>query len=201
MDQVFFNINLNRSGELRQHRETERRTFRIIAVVFFGTVLILCFFLAFLCLDLNDKLANRKRMLLDIGKEIEAYQVSGEYLSARDLERLARISTDRIFWAKKLVALSENTSSRIAITHFSFKNDVLSLYGITRLDRNQKEFDLIDEFITELKTNEQINSDFPEVKFVKSRRDFEKDVEILGFQIDCIPAARGSEHGGKEGLE
>jgi len=54
------------------------------------------------------------------------------------------------------------------------------------MDKKQKEFDLIiEDFINKLKSNEQISSDFPEITFMKSRRDFEKDVEILRFQIDC----------------
>jgi len=60
------------------------------------------------------------------------------------------------------------------------------LYGITKVDKNQKEFDLIDNFITELKNNVHINTDFPEITFVLSRLDYEKDIEILRFQIDLI---------------
>ena len=84
------------------------------------------------------------------------------------------------------MALSEKTHDKIAITHFSFKRGVLSLYGITKVDKKEKEFDLIDQFIESLRNNKQISSDFPEIKFVKSRRDKEKDTDILRFQIDCI---------------
>ena len=65
------------------------------------------------------------------------------------------------------------------------------------MDRKQKEFDLIDEFISQLKSNEQISIDFPEIEFVKSRRDFEKDVEILRFQVDAIPKDHGKKRGGR----
>ena len=85
-----------------------------------------------------------------------------------------------------MVALSERTSSKIAITHFSFKNGILSLFGITKLDRDVKEYDLMDSFIVSLKQNEDISLDFPEIRFVRSSKDTEKDVEILRFQIDCI---------------
>jgi hypothetical protein len=98
------------------------------------------------------------------------------------------MSTDRIFWAKKLVALAEKTTDKIAITHFSFKNNNLRLYGITKVDKNEKEFDLINEFITNLKENKQISSDFPEIKFVSSSRDIEKGVDIIRFEIDCTPS-------------
>ena len=124
---------------------------------------------------------------MSIRKEIKSYQVSGEFLSRKDLERLANLSSKRIFWAKKLVAFSEKTNDKIAITHFSYKSNVLSLFGITKVDKKQKEFDLIEDFIEKLKANDQINQDFPNIKFVKSSRDKEKEVDILRFQIDCVP--------------
>ncbi|MBC8527242.1 MAG: hypothetical protein ISS28_03675 [Candidatus Cloacimonetes bacterium] len=191
MNQLFFKINLNKYGELREQIKIEKKTFRVTIITFFLITILLYIFVILLNHNLNGKMKSRQVLLSDIKKEIKEYQVSGEYLSSKDLERLAKISTERIFWAKKLVALSEKTTDKIAITHFAFKNDILSLYGITKLDKEQKEFDLIDEFITELKKNKHISSDFPGIKFVKSRRDFEKDVEILRFQIDCFPKDYG----------
>ncbi|RLC50228.1 MAG: hypothetical protein DRZ79_04720 [Candidatus Cloacimonadota bacterium] len=192
MKQLYYKINLNKYGELKRKIEQEKRTFQITAFSFFFFTVILTLIVILLNGNLNKKLENRKQLLAKIKNEVKAYKVSGEYLSKKDLERLANISTQRIFWAKKLVALAEKTNDKIAITHFSFKNNVLSLYGITKVDKKQKEFDLIDNFILQLKNNKQISVDFPEIKFVKSRRDFEKDVEILRFQIDCIPQNHGT---------
>ncbi len=186
MKLLYFKINLNKYGELRRQIEAEKRTFTATALSFIIIAAILCGFVIFLNTDLQAKIDNRRALLSDIKKEIESYQVSGEYLSSNDLKRMAKISTERIFWAKKLVALSEQTTDKIAITHFTFKGNTLRLFGITQMDKKQKEFDLIiEDFIAKLKSNEQISSDFPEITFMKSRRDFEKDVEILRFQIDC----------------
>ncbi len=191
MNQFFFKINLNKYGELKKKIQKEKRTFRVIATSFFLITAILFIFILTLNYNLNGKISNRRALISKIQKEIKAYQVSGEYLSSKDLERMAKISTERIFWAKKLVALSEKTTDKIAITHFSFKNNILSLFGIIKLDKDEREFDLIDDFISKLKDNEHISIDFPDIKFVKSNRDFEKDVEILRFQIDCIPKDYG----------
>ena len=186
MKLLYFKINLNKYGELRRQIEAEKRTFTATALSFIIITAILCGVVIFLNADLQAKINNRSALLSDIKKEIESYQVSGEYLSSKDLARMAKISTERIFWAKKLVALSEQTTDKIAITHFTFKGNTLRLFGITQMDKKQKEFDLIiEDFINKLKSNEQISSDFPEITFMKSRRDFEKDVEILRFQIDC----------------
>ena len=195
MQQFYFKINLNKFGELRQQVETEKRTFNVTAISYGITLVIVTIIVMLLNFNLNSKIENRKILLQDIKEEIETYEISGEFLSSKDLQRLAKVITERIFWSKKLVAISEKTTDKIAITHFSFKGGHLSLYGITRLDKEQKEFNLINNFINELKSNEQINIDFPEIQFVKSNYDIEKDVEILRFQIDCITKDSGKKGG------
>lgn len=186
MTQFYFKINLNKFGELKRQQNLEKKTF-MGTVAFYGiaSLIILIFFFILLG-TLNSKLDSRKNLLSKIRKEIKSYQVSGEYLSRNDLEKINDINSQRIFWAKKLVALSDITTEKLAITNFTFKSNVLSLFGIIKIDKNQKEFDLIDQFIADLKANPSIHGDFPEIKFVKSSRDKEKDVDILRFQIDCV---------------
>lgn len=186
MNQLFFKINLNKFGEMRLKELRERRSFQATAAVFLLITIIIYGVVLYYNGIMEKKVENRRELLNDIKQEIKSYRENDQYLSTKDLNNIAEISTDRIFWSKKLVALSEKTTDKIAITDFSFKNDVLSIYGITRLDKDQKEFDLINEFIENLKKNEQISSDFSEIMFVKSLRDFEKSVEILRFQIDCV---------------
>ncbi|MBT3168855.1 MAG: hypothetical protein HN952_06695 [Candidatus Cloacimonetes bacterium] len=191
MTPTFFKINLNKFGELKQQIAREKKNFFKTAIVFLVGLVIFTSFVAFVNVTLNQKIDNRRDLLNQIKSEIKKYQVSGDYLSSNDLARLAKTSTERIFWAKKLVALSEKTDDKIAITHFSFKDKTLTLYGITKMDRDQQEHDLIYNFIGKLKDNAEISDDFPEIKFIKSRRDFEKDVEIIRFQIDCIKSDKG----------
>ncbi len=188
MNHLYFKINLNKYGEMRQQIESEKRTFQITAISYALIFLIAVGFVISLNLNMTAKIEARRTLLKSIRDEIKSYEVSGEFLSKKDLERMATISTQRIFWSKKLVALSQKTSDNIAITHFSFKNNHLSLFGITQIDKDRNEFLLIDDFISELKDDEQISKDFPDIKFVRSNRDLEKDVEILRFQIDCISA-------------
>jgi len=196
MNQLYFTINLNKYGELRQQEVAEQKTFLNFAIFFIICLIILFGFVFYLNHDLKQKLESRVELYRQIEQEVKSYQASGDYLSTKDLERLATTSTERVFWARKLVALSENISSKIAVTHFTFKNEILSLYGITKVDVDEKEFDLIDDFIKILKQNEDISEDFPEIKFVRSSRDREKDADILRFQIDCMkqaaPRRRGS---------
>jgi len=191
MNQLFFKINLNKYGELKQKQERSKRTFLNTIVLFVLGTAILFGFALYQNSLLKNKFNNRNKLLKSIRKEISEYKDSGDYLSTKDLQRLASLSSDRVFWSQKLVALAEKTNSSIAITHFSYKMNSLSLFGITQLDKDVKEQSLINEFIAELKANKQISSDFPEIQFVKSRRDFEKDVEIVRFQIDCKKGDKG----------
>jgi len=186
MSQLHFKINLNKFGELKQQMEAEKKTYQQVFIAFIALSVLIYGFVFYTNSMLNKKLKSRKNYLKEIEAQLNSLSTSSEYLSSKDLERLTSVNGNRVFWAKKLVALSERTSSQIAITHFSFKNNILSLYGITKLDKGQKEFDLIDNFILTLKENEDISIDFPDIKFVKSTKDVEKDVEILRFQIDCI---------------
>ncbi len=185
MNQLFFKINLNKYGELRRFIEREKKTFRNVVIVFAIALFVFSGLAIYINQDLNSKIREREALLSEIRHEIENYQESGEYLSDEDLNRLAEASMDRIFWAEKLVALSEKAHKDLAITHFAYKNGVLSLYGITHFDQEQSEFELIDDFIESLRQDEQISQDFPDIKFVNSRSDFEKGVQILRFQIDC----------------
>lgn len=190
MSELYFTINLNKFGEAEKEQKKQKATFLKTVYSFVAAVLIFSIIAFFINSSLESKIENRRRLLRKIKKNIKQYKVSGEYLSTKDLKRMAGISTRRIFWAKKLVAFSQKISDKIAITHFQFQNNVLSIYGITKVDRKQREFDLINEFIHILENNEHISSDFPEIKFVKSRKDYEKDVPILRFQVDCVTASQ-----------
>jgi hypothetical protein len=185
MTQFYFKINLNKFGELRLQQEQEQRSYRSFVSLFVLGTLVLFGFVFYMNSQLEKKLQNRQKFLKQLNEQVSSYETSGDYLGKADLDNLSKAFTDRIFWAKKLVALAERTQSQIAITHFSYKRGVLSLYGITKVERDQKEFDLIDSFIQSLKTNPQISQDFPEIIFVKSNRDREKDTDIIRFQVDC----------------
>jgi len=183
--QFYFKINLNKFGEMKLQQEKERKTF-IRALLFFGIGTIILFsFVVYLDSVLAKKVMNRDNFLQETERQIASFQKSADFLSSNDLDLLAKTFTDRIFWAKKLVALSHEIDNKMAITQFTYKNGILSLYGVTSIDRNQREFDLIDQFIAKLKSNEQISMDFPEIKYARASRDKVKDTDILRFQIDC----------------
>jgi hypothetical protein len=194
--QFYFKINLNKFGEMKLQQEKEKKTF-IQALLLFGIGTIILF-AGVLYLDsiLAEKVLNRQQFLDETEKQIASYQKSTEFLSSNDLDLLAKTFTERIFWARKLVALSQEIDNKMAITQFSYKNGILSLYGVTSIDKNQREFDLIDMFISKLKANKQISTDFPDIKYARASRDKVKDTDILRFQIDCYSSDFNAQKGG-----
>jgi hypothetical protein len=186
MNPFFFKINLNKYGEEKKVIEAEKRTLRN-TIIFFTLFYIILFGMVFyLQKDLQQKYDNRKHFLNEIEDEISSMKSSGDFLSNEDLNQIATITSNRIFWGKKLVALSELIPREIAITSFSYKRGILTLSGITKIDKNEREMEVIYDFIGSLKENDQISKDFPEINFEKHYRDREKEVDILRFQIDCV---------------
>jgi hypothetical protein len=185
MNHFFFKINLNKYGEEKKVIEAEKRTLRNTIIFFSLFFIILYGYVFYLQHQLETKYENRSHFLNELDDEISTMKSSGEFLSNEDLNQNALITSNRIFWAKKLVALSEIIPAEIAITNFSYKRGILTLYGITKVDRNEREMEIIYDFIGKLKDNEQISKDFPEIDFEKHYRDREKEVDILRFQIDC----------------
>jgi hypothetical protein len=143
---------------------------------------------------INTKIENRQSYLAETQKELERYQTSGDYLSSNDLDRLAQTFNNRIFWAKKMVALGQEIDSRLAVRKFSYANGVLTLNGITEIDPGVKEIDLINSFINRLKANPEIANDFPEIKSGQILKQIVKDTAIFEFVIECYArdAVRGA---------
>ncbi len=181
----FFKINLNKFGEMKVHQERERKTFTRATAVFVVLMLMLCGGVYYLNSQLSRKLDNRIQNLNEINDKIKDFQVSGDYLSSNDLDRLAVTFNNRIFWAKKLVALAREIADKLAVFEFSYGNGILTLNGITPVDANVQEVALINEFIQRLKNNPEISNDFPQIKSGAFTRERSKDTDILKFVIEC----------------
>jgi Tfp pilus assembly protein PilN len=189
----YFKINLNKYGEQRLEKERETRTFRNACIVFaIGFVLVLAAWF-YIIGNTKTKVEARQKYLAETKAELESYQTSGEYLSSNDLDRLAQTFTNRIFWARKMVALGEEIDSKLAVRKFSYANGILTINGITEVDAKVREFDLINEFIQRLKSNPEISNDFPEIKAGQVVKQVVKDTAIFDFVIECYtPGAMGA---------
>ncbi|HPF08105.1 MAG TPA: hypothetical protein PL020_00030 [Candidatus Cloacimonadota bacterium] len=181
----YFKINLNKFGEQRLQQERETKTFRTAAILFvLGFVIILAAWF-YISGKVQQKVENRKSYLAETKEELERYQTSGDYLSSNDLSLLANTFTNRIFWARKMIALGQEIDDKLAVRKFSYGNGILTINGITEVDVNVKELDLINSFIQRLKANPEIANDFPNIKSGNVIRQVVKDTAILEFVIEC----------------
>jgi len=186
MNNVFyFKINLNKFGELRIQAEKEKKAM-ITAIVFFviGMILITAGWI-YVNGMVTSRVENRQKYLAETQKQLESFQTSSDYLSSADLDHLAETFNNRIFWAKKMIALGQEIDDKLAVRKFSFANGILTLNGITEVDVKVKELDLIQSFINRLKSNPEISNDFPQIKSGQITRQIVKDTAILEFVIEC----------------
>ena len=193
-NQFYFKINLNKFGEQRLQQEREGKTFRNAAIFFLLGFIIILVAWFYILGATKTKVENRRKYLAETQEELNRYQTSGDYLSSNDLSRLAGTFNNRIFWARKMVALSQEIDDRLAVRKFSYANGILTINGITEVDVNVKEFDLINSFIQRLKANPEIANDFPDIKSGQVIRQVVKDTAIFEFVIECYTpdAVRGA---------
>lgn len=181
----YFKINLNKYGEMRLQAEREKKQFINAVIIFAVGLVILIAAWIYINGMINTRVENRQRYLNELQKELASYETSEDYLSSKDLDKLAETFNNRIFWAKKMVALSNEIDEKLAVRKFTYNNGVLTLNGITEVDKNVKELDLIQSFIDRLKANEEISNDFPRIKSGFITRQIIKDTAILEFVIEC----------------
>lgn len=181
----FFRINLNKFGEIKVQAEKEKKTFRTAVIAYGVGFIILVVLLSMINANLKTKVESRKKFLKETESQIKTFETDNEYLSTADLDKLAETFNNRIFWAKKMVALGNEITDKLAVSKFSFNNGILTLNGITPIDSNVKELDLINEFINRLKANPEISNDFPQIKSGQISKQIAKDTAILEFVIEC----------------
>ena len=83
------------------------------------------------------------------------------------------------------MALSQEIDSKLAVRKFTYQNGILTLNGITPIDNNVREIDLVNEFVMRLKSNPEISNDFPEIKIGPINTQEVKDTKIMEFIIEC----------------
>jgi Tfp pilus assembly protein PilN len=186
MDTTFyFKINLNKYGEMRLQAEREKKIFINSIVTFAVGFIIIIVAWIYINGMMKTRVETRQRYYKELQKELASYETSEDYLSSRDLDKLAETFNNRIFWAKKMIAIRNEIDEKLAVRKFTYTNGVLTLNGITEIDKNIKELDLIQSFIDRLKSNTEISNDFPRIKSGSITRQVVKDTDILEFVIEC----------------
>jgi len=106
-------------------------------------------------------------------------------LSKGDVESLYKFDGKRIFWAPKIMALTNLTPENMSITQIQFSRKKLNISAITELEEDVKEFDVVESFISKLKSSDEFFADFESIRFLNSSQDNVKGHKTFTFKIEA----------------
>jgi hypothetical protein len=178
-------INLNQTINKAQIAEikAERKrwiSFSLLSIVFIGIIVVMFY--------VNDGFQNlvesRKqtiaKIMSDTDKLAEDSQID---LSKSDIKSMYKLEDSRILWAPKLESLSNLLPDEMAITELNYHNNKLVISAISKLHEGEKEFKVIDNFISLLKSDSTFSKGFKTITFMNTQRMTSRGNEILSFNI------------------
>lgn len=186
-------INLNQAMSRASRRELVRE--RLRWTYFWAISALLILGLAGFYMEnakVNGIIQQKQNQIWDIKEQIRKLQQQGKNLSKTDIMSLAKLESGRIFWAEKFMELSKVLPTDMAITRLIFKNDALTIEGVSRIFLGEREFDVINRFIDRLRNDEVFSRDFEDVKFSKFSRVTVLKQDIVEFEIVARVKSRAS---------
>tara|TARA_Y100000996_G_scaffold337324_1_gene274027 strand:- start:19 stop:585 length:567 start_codon:yes stop_codon:yes gene_type:complete len=178
-------INLNQTVSKAQldHINDEKKRWAIFGTICSLFIIYLIWF-GFINYRMNYIIDNRQETIKNIIKDTEELKKSGKInLSKIDIKTLNKFESKRMFWAPKLIALSEITPDDMAITGLDFENKKLQISAISKMDQGEKDFDVVEDFMNRIDKNEEFNKDFKGIKFDSMEKSRAKGQEVLSFTI------------------
>lgn len=177
-------INLNHASSKAARLETRREQLRWAA---FGSVLLLLLAnLTWLFIEISqysDLISQKENQIDEIQHEIDVLKQEGMDLSRNDIVELSKLEGNRKLWAEKLQALGLLIPHDMALTNLDFKSNALVIQGVSRIYPDEREFDIIEEFIERLKSSKTFSSDFEDIKFSKYARMTVMLQDVVNFEI------------------
>ena len=180
-------INLNQTVSKAQMDFIKEERTRWIVFSAICSLLFLTFiWFWFINYRLNYVIENRQITIEKIIKDTENLKKGGKInLSKSDVKTLNKFDKNRIFWAPKLIALSEVTPEDMAITEIEFENKRLRISAISSLNKGEKEFTVVENFMKKIDENQEFNKDFKNIKFDELEKANVRGQEILTFRIEA----------------
>ena len=180
-------INLNHASSKAARVEVLRERLRW---TYFGLVLIFLMLNGAWLLYENSQYAkiieSKKHQIAEIKNQILELKQEGMDLSKEDISELSKLESSRIIWAPKLKALGLLIPHDMAITHLSYKETRFMIEGISKIYSDEREFDIIEEFIERLKASPEFSLDFEDIKFSKYARITIMAQDVVNFEIKCL---------------
>ena len=166
-----------------KHERQRWMIFGIICSLLLG--LIIWFFI--INQSLNNLISSRQETIAKIINDTNSLKKEGQInLSKSDLESLYKIEKDRIRWSVLFKEIASFIPEDMSILNIRYKHKKLTISAISSIDPGEKEFTVIEEFISLLEKNNIFSKHFSSVKFNNSRLDKSQGQEFLFFEVELI---------------
>jgi Tfp pilus assembly protein PilN len=181
-----FLINLNR-GEgqeeklIRWRKRRESLTIYSILLVF----IVLTVFNYNNYKTLKTLVQTKEEKIRLINHQLDELKRQGQNVSKADVMSIARLEKTRFLWTKKFWALAEVLPEGIAVTGMEFTSDAFIVKFISKVKKNEKDFEKVSNIMDLLKGTQEFYSDFKDVKFAESHRIVVDRQDVLSFSIKC----------------
>jgi Tfp pilus assembly protein PilN len=180
-------IDLNQTVSRHQLEELQQEKARdvIMGSVLFVLIFIFIWFNV-VNYNLSSIIEERETRIENLNTKILSLKSEGKInLSKKNVESLYMFDEKRIFWAPKIMALTNLTPESMSITQIEFLRKKLNISAITELDEDVKEFDVVESFISKLKSSDEFFADFESIRFLNSSQDNVKGHKTFTFKIEA----------------
>ncbi len=177
-------INLNQASSKAARLEKRREQTRWGAFGFIVFILVAGF--AYLLVE-NSQYAQiieeKESQIASIQAQIDTLKREGRNLAKDDILAMSELSDRRTIWAEKLNALGRLMPHDMAITHLTFKDRYLTIEGVSRIYPDEREFDILEEFIARLENDSIFSEDFTDIKFASYSRMTILNQNVVNFEV------------------
>ena len=123
---------------------------------------------------------NIKSTTAKLKKDAKINLSKGDIISSYDLGKR------HIPWSRKLIQLSEMTPYNMCITNLVYDTKFLYISAISKIeDENQKEQQILNDFMSLIKSNEDFYKEFDKIKIKKSTKVERDSQSYLSFEISA----------------
>lgn len=181
-----FTINLNKGENVaeREARWTKRREIITMTVlIIIVSVLTMVNYQQYATIE--GVVKTKEQTIIYIDKQLDSLKKTGKNISKQDVLALAKLEKERVLWTKKLLAIGELLPEDMALTYIDFKNQLLLLRFISKIEQGEKEFDRVKLMIDKLRNSPMFFRDFKDMRLKEQHQSDIDEQTILSFSVLC----------------
>ena len=189
MGNIAYKINLNKASNRLDQFEMQQKRRRTVALAFFFVALAAVTGVAiFFTIQTQQKINDYQAELTKIETETAALTASSQYLSPDDIFALAELANKRMTWTEKFNVLGKILPKDVAITelYYDYQVKILRIKGISRVNPQMKDLDLVVSIVDIIKNNKDFAKNFADIRFTSSTRIKHDTQEMVQFEIECL---------------